>query len=169
MPRDPLIDLLRRRAWAGWIDVFVLFIVGVIVSIASGNAHIGNWTTDDNGFVTQHSGLSVNLTGGPFLLWVAIALLYHFIAELETGQTIGKRIMGLKVITVNGRPLGVRPVLLRTPRPDCRRAAVFLPRRLDRHARTASAAAATRRPPRRHNGGARLPSLSKPPIHDRTR
>jgi uncharacterized RDD family membrane protein YckC len=64
--------------------------------------------------VTQHSGLSVSLTGGPFLLWVGIALLYHFIAELQTGQTVGKRIMGLKVITVNGRPPGVRPVLMRT-------------------------------------------------------
>jgi RDD family len=29
-------------------------------------------------------------------------------------QTIGKGVMGLKVITVNGGPLGVRPVLLRT-------------------------------------------------------
>lgn len=114
MGPDPLIELLRRRTRAGWIDVLVLFIVGVILSIASGNGHVGSWTTNDNGFVTQHSGLSVSLTGGPFLLWVAIALLYHFVAELQTGQTIGKRIMGLKVITVNGQPLGMRPVLLRT-------------------------------------------------------
>jgi uncharacterized RDD family membrane protein YckC len=114
MRRDPLIDLLRRRTWAGWIDVIVLFIVGVILSIISGTAHVGNWTTNDNGFVTQHSGLSVNLNGGPFFLWVGLALLYYFIAELQTGQTIGKRTMGLKVITVDGRPAGVRPVLLRT-------------------------------------------------------
>lgn len=114
MRRDPLIDLLRRRTWAGWIDVLVLVGVGVLLSIASGGAHIGNWTTNNNGFVTQHSGVSVNLTGGAFLLWVAIALLYHFIAELQTGQTIGKRLMGLKVITIGGEPLGVRPVLLRT-------------------------------------------------------
>jgi hypothetical protein len=26
----------------------------------------------------------VTLTGGPFLIWVTIALLYYFIAELET-------------------------------------------------------------------------------------
>jgi uncharacterized RDD family membrane protein YckC len=55
----------------------------------------------------------VTLTGGPFLIWVTIALLYYFIAELETGQTLGKRITGLKVITVIGEPPGVRPVLLR--------------------------------------------------------
>jgi uncharacterized RDD family membrane protein YckC len=112
--RDPLISLLRRRTWAGWIDVLVLFIVGLIISIASGQGHVGNWTTNDNGFITQHSGFSVTLTGGPFFLWAAIGLLYYFIAELATAQTIGKGIMGLKVITVNGGPLGVRPVLLRT-------------------------------------------------------
>jgi len=114
MRRDPLIDLLHRRTRAGWIDVLVLLVVGVTLSAISGNAHIGNWTTNDNGSVTQHSGLSVNLPGGPFFLWVALALLYYFIAELQTGQTIGKRIMGLKVITVNGHQLGARPVLLRT-------------------------------------------------------
>jgi uncharacterized RDD family membrane protein YckC len=62
----------------------------------------------------KHSGLSVSLTEEPFLLWVAISLLYRFVAELMTAQTIGKRMMGLKVITVNGRPLGLEPVLLRT-------------------------------------------------------
>lgn len=112
--RDPLVDLLRRRTRAGWIDVLVLFIVGVMLSIATGNAHIGDWTTTDNGFVAQHSGVSVSLNGGPFVLWVVLALLYHFISELQTGQTIGKRIMGLQVTTVDGGPLGVRPVLLRT-------------------------------------------------------
>lgn len=114
MSRDPLIDLLRRRSWAGWIDVLVLLIVGVLISIASGNSHIGHWTTIQNGVVAAHSGVSVNLTGGPFLLWLAIALLYYFIAEVLSGQTLGKRIMGLKVIAVSGQPLGVMPVLLRT-------------------------------------------------------
>jgi uncharacterized RDD family membrane protein YckC len=112
--RDPLIDVLRRRTWAGWIDVLVLFIVGVVLSIIAGTSHIGHWTTNDNGFVTQHSGFSVSLSGGPFLLWVVIALLYYFVSELGTEQTIGKRIMGLKVIMVNGRPLALRPVLVRT-------------------------------------------------------
>jgi uncharacterized RDD family membrane protein YckC len=100
LPRDPLISLLRRRTWAGWIDVLVLFIVGAIISVASGQGHIGSWTTNDNGFVTHHSGFSIYLTGGSFFLWVAIALLYYVVAELATAQTIGKGIMGLKVITV---------------------------------------------------------------------
>jgi uncharacterized RDD family membrane protein YckC len=64
--------------------------------------------------VTQHSGASVNLSGGPFLLWLAIAVLYYSIPELQRGQTLGKRMMGLKVIMVNGRPLSGRAVMLRT-------------------------------------------------------
>jgi uncharacterized RDD family membrane protein YckC len=112
--RDPLVSLLRRRTWAGWIDVLVLFIVGAMVSVAAGQSHIGSWTTTDNGFVTQHSGFSVALNGGPFFIWVGIALLYYFIAELATGQTIGKGIMGLKVIAITGGSLGPRHILLRT-------------------------------------------------------
>jgi uncharacterized RDD family membrane protein YckC len=112
--RDPLVSLLRRRTWAGWIDVLVLFIVFVILSLASGQGHIGSWTTDDNGVPTEHHGAAVNLHGAAFLAWVGVGLLYHFISELTTSQTVGKAIMGLKVITVSGRPLGATPVLLRT-------------------------------------------------------
>jgi uncharacterized RDD family membrane protein YckC len=111
---DPLIDLLRRRTWAGWIDVLILFVVGVIVSAVTGNAHIGSWTTSEYGSVVHHSGVVINLPTGPFLLWVAVAVLYYSVDELLTGQTIGKRLMGLKVIMVNGRPLDGRPVILRT-------------------------------------------------------
>jgi uncharacterized RDD family membrane protein YckC len=111
---DPLISLLRRRTWAGWIDVLVLFIVFAALSLASGQGHIGSWTTNEGVLGTQHSGVSLVLGPGLSLVWVAIALLYYFIAELATAQTIGKAIMGLKVITLDGRPLGVRTVLLRT-------------------------------------------------------
>jgi uncharacterized RDD family membrane protein YckC len=112
--RDPLVDLLRRRTWAGWIDVFVLALIGTVVSAVSGNAHFGNWTTVDNGSVDYHRGFAINLPFGPFVLWVLIAMIYYAVDELLTGQTIGKRMMGLKVIMVNGRPLDGPPIVLRT-------------------------------------------------------
>lgn len=114
MHRDPLIDLLRRRTWAGWIDVLILFLVSVFVSAVTGNAHFGNWTTIDNGSVMQHHGFAINLPTVPFLIWVAIAILYYSVDEALTGQTIGKRMMNLKVIMVNGQPLDGWPVILRT-------------------------------------------------------
>jgi uncharacterized RDD family membrane protein YckC len=58
--------------------------------------------------------IAINLNGRVFVAWVVIALLYYFIAELGTTTTIGKGLMGLKVITISGRPLGAPPVLLRT-------------------------------------------------------
>jgi uncharacterized RDD family membrane protein YckC len=112
--QDTLIAILRRRTWAGWIDVLILFVVSVIVSAISGNAHVGSWTTVVNGVVTQHRGLSINLPAGPLLFWIALAILYYSVDEALTAQTVGKRLMGLKVITVNGDPLSGRAVVLRT-------------------------------------------------------
>lgn len=112
---DPLVDLVRRRTWAGWIDVLILAALGVILSLVSGNGHIGSWTTTDNvGFATQHHGFSFNLPGVWLVAWLVIVLLYYFMSELRTGQTIGKWALGLQVVTLDGRRLDVRPVLLRT-------------------------------------------------------
>jgi uncharacterized RDD family membrane protein YckC len=113
----PMVDAhdLGQRTRAGWIDVLLLFVVSVIISLVSGQGHIGSWTsTDGFGGTTHHSGVSLHLNGVAFVAWIVISLLYYFISELTTGQTIGKRLMGLTVVTVDGRPLGAGPVLLRT-------------------------------------------------------
>lgn len=112
---DALVHLLRRRTQAGWIDVLILAVVGVLLSLASGNGHIGSWTTtDSSGFVTHHHGFSFNLPGVWFVIWLVLALLYHFVGELRTGQTVGKWLLGLTVVRVDEQPLTARPVLLRT-------------------------------------------------------
>jgi uncharacterized RDD family membrane protein YckC len=111
---DALIKTLRARTWAGWIDVLILFVVSVIVSAVSGNAHIGSWTTINSGVVTQHSGISINLPTGPLLVWIALAMLYYSVDEVLTAQTVGKRLMSLKVIMVNGQPVSGNAIVLRT-------------------------------------------------------
>lgn len=111
---DSLITVLRRRTWAGWVDVFVLFLVSVVISIATGHAQVGTWTTYGASGTVVHHGFAFNLPTGPLLLWIAVAVLYYSIDEVITGQTIGKRMFGLKVIMVNGRPLDGRAVALRT-------------------------------------------------------
>jgi uncharacterized RDD family membrane protein YckC len=107
-------NLLRRRTQAGWIDVLMLFLVSVILSAATGNAHIGTWTTVTDGVAQQHQGFAINLPAGPAVALIAIATLYYSLQEAWSGQTIGKSLMGLEVIMVNGQPLGVRAVALRT-------------------------------------------------------
>lgn len=54
---------------------------------------------------------------GRALVWLAIAALtltYFFLCEALTGRTLGKRIAGLRVVRVDGRPLNPRSVAGRT-------------------------------------------------------
>ncbi len=111
---ESLVVLLRRRTWAGWIDVLLLFAVALMISAITGNAHVGSWTTTVGGFADEHKGVSINLPSWSFLLWIVVALCYYAFAEATTGQTVGKRMLGLKVIMVNGGPLTTKAVGLRT-------------------------------------------------------
>jgi hypothetical protein len=44
---------------------------------------------------------------GVGLLYLAACLLYFFLLELHTGQTVGKRLAGLRVVRIDGRPVDV--------------------------------------------------------------
>jgi uncharacterized RDD family membrane protein YckC len=48
-----------------------------------------------------------------FLVLMAVAFLYHFTLELWTGQTLGKRLLGLRTVQADGSPLTVRGSFLR--------------------------------------------------------
>lgn len=48
-----------------------------------------------------------------FLLLMGIAFVYHFLLELRTGTTVGKRLFGLRVVSDDGGPLGVSGSFLR--------------------------------------------------------
>src|SRR5918992_5400455 len=53
--------------------------------------------------------------GAPLAAVVAgWALYYYFACESGGGQTLGKRLMGLRVVTVDGRAPGMRDVAVRT-------------------------------------------------------
>jgi uncharacterized RDD family membrane protein YckC len=55
--------------------------------------------------------LVMDLVGGTRMgvgfLWLAASLLYFFLLELRTGQTVGKRVMGLRVVRYDGKPVDV--------------------------------------------------------------
>ena len=95
-------DVLGRRCAAALIDVLLLALVFVALG-----ATLGETETSD-------SSASVELTGGPFLLWLAIVFLYYFVAELAAARTPGKALLGLRVVGVDGSPAGARPVAIRT-------------------------------------------------------
>jgi uncharacterized RDD family membrane protein YckC len=49
-----------------------------------------------------------------WLAYIALMLTYFFLCETLTGRTIGKRVTGLRVVRVDGRPLNPRAVAGRT-------------------------------------------------------
>jgi uncharacterized RDD family membrane protein YckC len=69
----------RRRAW--WIDRLVLLPVA--------------WTI---GFLAEGRAAVI-------LAYTALMLSYHFVCEALTGQTLGKALMGIRVVDIHGRPL----------------------------------------------------------------
>jgi len=86
-----------RRAVAVIIDSILLFVVGYVIAAATGN-------TTEAGFHMQ---------GAPAIVFFAIALGYYIVMEAMSGATIGKRVMGLKVVKQSGEPLDWQASIVR--------------------------------------------------------
>ena len=54
------------------------------------------------------------VTEGAMLIFVAIQLIYYFLCEVTTGQTVGKSMMGLRVVSLDGTPATAKQVSART-------------------------------------------------------
>jgi uncharacterized RDD family membrane protein YckC len=79
------------RIVAGIIDVVVLAIVFIIFSAVMGDSE------------ADSSSFSFNLPTVPALLYFLVAMAYYVVPEVQMGgQTLGKKVMGLKVVTENG-------------------------------------------------------------------
>ena len=78
-----------RRAVAVLIDSILLFVVGYLVAVGTGQ-------TNEEGF---------NLKGGPAFLWIGIGLAYFIVMEATRGATLGKLAMRLKVVKQDGAPM----------------------------------------------------------------
>lgn len=83
----PLASVGRRMA-AYAIDIVVLVFIAVIVVFAAG--------IDPEDSDTQNQQLAI---------YAIITLLYFTICEALTSQTVGKRLTGIKVVTLDGQPI----------------------------------------------------------------
>ena len=95
-------DVVGRRIGAAVVDVLVLAIVFLLAGVAFGGAEAGDGQA------------SVRLEGAQALVYFAIVLIYYFAAEAATGQTLGKRVLGLRVVRLDGSPAGAGAIALRT-------------------------------------------------------
>jgi len=95
-------DLLGLRIAAALIDLAVLAGILAILAAAVGQASVSG------------GNFSVSLTGTWAVVFLALALGYYFVLEAWSGQTVGKRLLGLRVLSASGSRPSVRAVAGRT-------------------------------------------------------
>ena len=90
---DPA-EVVGRRIGAALLDLVLMAILFVILGLALGEGE------------SSDGQASIDLEGGSALLYFALVLVYYFATEAAWGQTLGKRLLGLRVAERDG---GGRP------------------------------------------------------------
>lgn len=105
-PRPPRPeDLLGRRNGAALIDVALLTGVFLIFGLTVGEIRTDSGT--ERGFYTD-------LDPAWWLVYLAVVLAYHFAFEVAAGQSVGKRLLGLRVVRADGSRPSVAAIAVRT-------------------------------------------------------
>jgi uncharacterized RDD family membrane protein YckC len=94
-------DVLGRRIAAALIDIGIMFVLLALVAGIFGNDTAGDASVEDK------------IRGGPSLLFLALMFAYFCVLEKQSGQTVGKRVMKLRVVGVDGGPPAIGAVLIR--------------------------------------------------------
>jgi uncharacterized RDD family membrane protein YckC len=94
-------DVLGRRIAAAIIDAFIIAVLLVIVAKTLG----------DEG--TTKQSLWAETEGSPRAIFLLLTFAYYFGTELAWAQTVGKRVMKLRVVRQDGGPLGAGPAAIR--------------------------------------------------------
>jgi uncharacterized RDD family membrane protein YckC len=102
VPRDDLQEVVGRRIAAALVDIGLLMLVFVVMGLLVGDSESGD------------GGGSIALEGAGFLVFVGITLLYYFASETATGQTLGKRLLGVRVRSAAGGEAGGGAIAIRT-------------------------------------------------------
>lgn len=99
----------------GLLTVAPILLVDYLFSLAFPNYgfFFAHTQTATGAYTTQTSAtLHLGLSGS--LLTLTLWLVYYFVCEALTGRTIGKRIVGLRVLSSDGTPAGVNAISART-------------------------------------------------------
>ena len=108
------------RAVAIIIDIAIISVISAVgigaMSLFFGLPSIQRFIQWVNGFLPGFEQVFVELTGTRFaaIFFFAFLYLYFIFFFTTTGQTVGKAIMGLRVVTTDGRRMGVRRSFIRT-------------------------------------------------------
>jgi uncharacterized RDD family membrane protein YckC len=86
-------NVTGKRIVAAIIDIVVLAVVFVIFAMLFGDTQTEGEDT---------SGVNLSLNGGPAIAYFVVVLAYYFVMEAATGKTLGKMVMGLRVVSTSG-------------------------------------------------------------------
>ncbi len=102
-----------RRIVAALIDLALLIIILIVMTAVFGQVG-GTSIYFEDGLLTFYSCPSSQQEEGvPFYVFLFLALSYYVVMERVWAATLGKMIMGLTVVKVDGGLYGWKPVLLR--------------------------------------------------------
>ena len=86
------------RAVAVIVDMVVMFAILWVIALATGNSN-------SEGF---------EMTGAPVFLGLLMWFVYYIGMEASTGATLGKMLVGIKVVKTDGTaPIGIGPAVIR--------------------------------------------------------
>ena len=94
-------DVTGRRIAAALIDAAIVGILLVVVAKGFGNQHASSYS------------LWAETSGRPRTFFFLLTFAYFFGTELVWAQTLGKRVMKLRVVRVDGTKAAAGPVFLR--------------------------------------------------------
>jgi uncharacterized RDD family membrane protein YckC len=92
----------ERRIVAGIVDVIALLVILALMTALFGESSS-----------TESGGASFELSGLPFIVTVALWFLYYLVPEMLTAKTLGKKLLGLRVVSEDGTPYGPGKAFLR--------------------------------------------------------
>jgi uncharacterized RDD family membrane protein YckC len=86
-------NVTGKRVVAAIIDIVVLGVMFVLFAVLFGDTKPKDEET---------SGINLSLNGGPAIAYFVVVLVYYFVMEAATGKTLGKMVMGLRVVSTSG-------------------------------------------------------------------
>ena len=97
---------IALRFVAVLLDAVVIFVpLGIVVGLLTGGGY-----ADGGG---GSSNVGVNVGGGAFWLVVALGVAYYVLCEAAAGATLGKRMVGIRVVGEDGEPITFAAAVVR--------------------------------------------------------